>query len=181
MSEGLAEVMLLSSGYMSIERPSDRMELTSLKSAKHILQIGAVFINKPQIWVLNNYILAWNTCVQCRQAYLLQALHLGVDAVLLTYWEETKGNLGIRLQAFRSSSSHQRWKDDPILHGSLLLALSISRRFPLLFFLSLLSFCQSARLFTKCSFGSLGKKKSLLHIMINTDYCLLLIVTISPW
>ncbi len=24
-------------------------------------QIGSVFINKPQIWVLNNYILAWKT------------------------------------------------------------------------------------------------------------------------
>ncbi len=24
-------------------------------------QIGAVFINKPQIWDLNNYILTWNT------------------------------------------------------------------------------------------------------------------------
>ncbi len=67
MSEGLAEVMLLSSGYMS----GDRVELTSPKSAKHI---GAVFINKPQIWVLNNYILSWNTCVQCRQALAVTVL-----------------------------------------------------------------------------------------------------------
>ncbi len=67
MSEGLAEVMLLSSGYMS----GDRVELTSPKTAKHI---GAVFINKPQIWVLNGYILSWNTCVQCRQALAVTVL-----------------------------------------------------------------------------------------------------------
>ncbi len=38
MSEGLAEVMLLSSGYMSIFAPSDRVELMSPKSAKQILK-----------------------------------------------------------------------------------------------------------------------------------------------
>ncbi len=39
-------------------------------------QIGAVFINKPQIWVLNNYILAWNTHVQCRQTLAAVAWHV---------------------------------------------------------------------------------------------------------
>ncbi len=37
------------------------------------IQIGAVFINKPQIWVLNNYILAWNTHIQCRQTLAVAA------------------------------------------------------------------------------------------------------------
>ncbi len=48
MSEGLAEVMLLSPGYMSIERPvialSSRLEIGEAH-----FQIVAVFINKPQI------------------------------------------------------------------------------------------------------------------------------------
>ncbi len=57
------------------------------KISKAHFQIGAVFINKPQIWVLNNYILVWNTRVQCRQAL---AVVCGVDMVLLTYREETK-------------------------------------------------------------------------------------------
>ncbi len=38
--------------------------------------IGAVFINKPQIWVLNNYILAWNTRIQCRQALAVAVQHV---------------------------------------------------------------------------------------------------------
>ncbi len=60
MSEGLAEVMLLSLGYMSTERPVIAWISRLRKSAKAHFQIGTVFINKPQIWVLNNYILAWN-------------------------------------------------------------------------------------------------------------------------
>ncbi len=46
MSEGLAEVMLLSSGYMSSGRP--RGAHVSEIGEAHF-QIGAVFINKPQI------------------------------------------------------------------------------------------------------------------------------------
>ncbi len=150
------------------------MDLTSEISKAHF-QIGAVFINKPQIWVLNNYILAWNTRVQCRQALSVAALHIWCRHGVTQLLRRNKSNLGIRLQAFRSSSSHQRWKDDPIFTRVLLLALSFSRRFPLLFFYPpSLSFCQSARLFTKCSFGSLGKK-SLSSISWLNDYCLLLI------
>ncbi len=70
--------------------PSDRVEITSLKSAKQMLQIGAVFINKPQIWVLNNYILAWNTRIQCRQALAVAVRHVWCRHVLGTYREETK-------------------------------------------------------------------------------------------
>ncbi len=47
----------------------------SPKSAKHIF-IFAVFINKLQILVLNNYILAWNTRIQCRQALAVAARHI---------------------------------------------------------------------------------------------------------
>ncbi len=50
MSEGQAELRLLR-GYMNTERP------VIARSS----QIGDIFINKPQIWVLNNYILSWKT------------------------------------------------------------------------------------------------------------------------
>ncbi len=116
--------MLLSSGYMS----GDRVELTSSKSAKHI---GAVFINKLQIWVLNGYILSWNTCVQWRQALAVAVRHVWYSAI-----EKKQSNLGVRSQAFRSLSSLQRWEADLIFTRVLLLALSFRRRFPLLFFIS---------------------------------------------
>ncbi len=48
MSEGLAEVMLLSSGYMCTELPPSRGAHVSEIGEAHF-QIGAVFINKPQI------------------------------------------------------------------------------------------------------------------------------------
>ncbi len=55
MSEGLAERKAALGGYMSTERPviawSSEIGITNF-------QIGSVFINKPQIRVLNNYILA---------------------------------------------------------------------------------------------------------------------------
>ncbi len=35
-----------------------------------------IVINKPQILVSNNYILAWNTCVQCRQVLAVAAQHI---------------------------------------------------------------------------------------------------------
>ncbi len=56
MSEGLAEFMLLSLGYMSRSARWSRGAHGSEIGEAHF-QIGAVFINKPQIWVLNNYIL----------------------------------------------------------------------------------------------------------------------------
>ncbi len=58
MSEGLAEHKAARGGYMSTEHPvidwSSEIGIANF-------QIGSVFINKPQIWVLNNYILTWKT------------------------------------------------------------------------------------------------------------------------
>ncbi len=58
MSEGLAERKAARGGYMSTERPliawSSEIDIANF-------QIGAIFINKPQIWVLNNCILDWKT------------------------------------------------------------------------------------------------------------------------
>ncbi len=51
MTEGLAERKAARDGYTSAERAT--------KSTEKRYQIDAIFINKPQIWVLNNYILAW--------------------------------------------------------------------------------------------------------------------------
>ncbi len=48
MSEGLAERKAARGGYMSTEHP-----LIAWRSY--------IFINKLQIWVLNNYILTWKT------------------------------------------------------------------------------------------------------------------------
>ncbi len=97
MSEGLAEVILLSSGYMSIKRP---------KIGEAHFQIGAVFINKLQICILNNYILTWNTHVQCKQALAVAAQHI--------WCRNCVTHLLRRTQAFRSLRSLQHWKADPI-------------------------------------------------------------------
>ncbi len=57
-------------------------------------QLGAVFINKQQIWVLNDYILAWNSNkrVQCRNQSNLcvrsQALLLLVFSPALESWSD---------------------------------------------------------------------------------------------
>ncbi len=75
MSEGLAEVRLLSSGYMSTACRWPCGAHVSEISEAHF-QIGAVFINKLQILVLNNYILTWNTCFQWRQALSVVAQHV---------------------------------------------------------------------------------------------------------
>ncbi len=144
MSEGLAEVMLLSSGYMSIERPlitwSSRLQI-----CKAHFQIGAVFINKLQIWVLNNYII-FSCCGTS-----------GVDTVLLTYREETKQPRRpvAGLPQLEFSPALESWSDS-IFTRVLLLALSFCRRFPLFVFLSTISFSHSAWLFTE---------GSLLHII----------------
>ncbi len=68
MSEGLAEVMLLSSGYMSIERPV-------ITWSSRLQNRQGTFSN---IGVLNNYVI-FSCCGTS-----------GVDTVLLTYREETK-------------------------------------------------------------------------------------------
>ncbi len=56
MSEGLAERKAALGGHMSTEHP---VIAWSSEIGIANFQIGAIFINKPQIWVLNNYILAW--------------------------------------------------------------------------------------------------------------------------
>ncbi len=58
MSEGLAERKAARGRYMSTEHP---VIAWSSEIGIANFQIGSVFINKPQIWVLNNYILAWKT------------------------------------------------------------------------------------------------------------------------
>ncbi len=45
-------------GYMSTEHP---VIAWSSEIGIANFQIGVIFINKPQIWVLNNYILTWKT------------------------------------------------------------------------------------------------------------------------
>ncbi len=57
MSEGLAEHKAARGGYMSSERPviawSSEIGIANFPNRRYI------FITKPQIWVLNNHILAW--------------------------------------------------------------------------------------------------------------------------
>ncbi len=119
MSEGLAEVRLLSSGYMSTECRWPCGAHVSEISEAHF-QIGAVFINKLQIWVLNNYILTWNTCFQCRQALSVAARHVWFRHGVTHLPRKKQSNLGVQSQAFRSLSSPQHWKADTIryLHVS---------------------------------------------------------------
>ncbi len=57
MTEGLAERKAARGGYMSAER-LDHLERRN-RPSKFTKYIDAIFINKPQIWVLNNYILTW--------------------------------------------------------------------------------------------------------------------------
>ncbi len=56
MSEGLAECKAALGGYKSTERP---VIAWSAEIGIANFQIGAIFINKQQIWVLNNYVLTW--------------------------------------------------------------------------------------------------------------------------
>ncbi len=64
--------MLLSSGFMSTERPVIVWSSRLWNWWSTFLNMQC-FYNKPHIWVLNNYILAWNTRVQCRQALAVVA------------------------------------------------------------------------------------------------------------
>ncbi len=145
--------MLLSSGYMS----GDRVELTSPKSAKHI---GAVFINKPQIWVLNNYILSWNTRVQWRQALAVAVRHVWCR---LRYREETEQPrrpiAGLPLLEF--SPALGSWSDIYTCPTSCLIVTQTFSSFVL--YQPSLSFCHPAQLFTE---------RSLLHITRrHAPYC----------
>ncbi len=71
--------------------------------------------------------------VQCRQT--LAVVARPVWAWCYSPIEKKQSNLVVRSQAFRSLSSLQRWKADPIFTQVLLLALSFRRHFPLLFFI----------------------------------------------
>ncbi len=157
MSEGLtlAEVMLFSSGFISIERPVITWS-SRLRNRRNTFSNNAVFINKPQIWVLNNYILAWNTRVQCRQTLAVAARHVrcrhGVNVTHLS--RRNKATSASDRRPFRSLSSLQRWKADPIqyLHMSYFLPYRSADVFLFCFHPPSLSFCHSARLFTEhCS------------------------------
>ncbi len=127
-------------------------------------QIGAVFINKPQIWVLN-YILNWNTRVQCRQASAVAARHVCC-----------RHSVTHRLRRNKATSASDRRPSAPrVLSGAGKLIqtdiytgptsfLIDPQTFPsFVIYPSSLSFCRSARLFTE---------RSLLHIMSrHAPYC----------
>ncbi len=57
MSEGLAMVRLLSADTGALSARWSRGAHTSEMFSEAHFQMGAIFINKPQIWVLKNYIL----------------------------------------------------------------------------------------------------------------------------
>ncbi len=57
MSEGLAAVRLLSADTGALSARWSRGAHTSEMFSEAHFQMGAIFINKPQIWVLKNYIL----------------------------------------------------------------------------------------------------------------------------
>ncbi len=89
--------------------------------------------------------------VQCRQTLAVAARP--VYTRCYSPIDKNQSNLGIRSQAFRSLSSLQRWKADPMFTRVLLLALSFHRRFPLLFFIRYL-YLSVARL--RCSLNALS-------------------------
>ncbi len=138
----------------------------------HVSEIGEahfqiVFINKPQIWVLNNYILAWNKRDQCRPALAVVARGTsGVNTVLLTYREETKRPrrpiAGLPAAPWVLSSAGKLIRSD--IYSCPTSCLIVPQAFSsFVFYLPSLSFCRSARLFTE---------RSLLHIMSrHAPYC----------
>ncbi len=141
MSEELARGFALLFRIHERWAPGDRVDL-----------IGTVFINKPQILVLNNYILAWNTRVQCRQTLAVAARHV---------WCRH----GVRNKA--TLASDRRPSAPWVLSsaGKLIRYLHGSHFLPYLsadIFLFNFSFCHSARLFTE---------HSLLHIMSGHAPC----------
>ncbi len=73
--------------------------------------------------------------VQCRQTLAVAARRARCRHGVTHLSRRNEANLGIRSQAFRSLSSLQRWKGDPIFTRVLLLALSFCRCFLLLFFI----------------------------------------------
>ncbi len=92
MSEGLAERKAARGGYMSTERSV--ITWSSEISIAHF-QIGSVFINKLQIWVLNNYILAWKT--------LKITFH---DTITVIFWK-LRGFLGNDVsQVYKNRQEH---------------------------------------------------------------------------
>ncbi len=103
--------------------------------------------------------------VQCRQTLVVAVRRVRCRHGV-THLSGRKSNLGIRSQAFRSLSSLQRWKADPIFTRVLLLALSFRRRFALLVFIRHL-YLSVARLMSV-----LFTERSLLHIMSrHAPYC----------
>ena len=55
------------------------------ENVRCIFQIGAVFINKPQIWALHNYILAWNT-LKITFCYTITVVFSYYSDFLRCYW-----------------------------------------------------------------------------------------------
>ncbi len=162
MSEGLAEVMLLSSGYMSTERPVIAWS-SRLRNRRSTFSNRLCFY-KPQIWVLNDYILPWNTRVQCRQtlAVVVRRVRFRHDVTRLSERNKATSASDRRPSAPWVLSS--AGKLIRYLHGSYFLPYRSADVFLFSFFYPpSLSFCLSARLFTQ---------RSLLLIMSrHAPYC----------
>ncbi len=109
--------------------------------------------------------------IQCRQT-LAVAAHHGVTHLI----EKKQSNLGVRSQPFRSLSSLQYCKADPIFTQLLLLALSFLRHFPLLFFIHHL-YLSVARL--GCSLNALSST-SWVDMPLTADWLQVCFGT-QPW
>ncbi len=92
---------------------------------------------------------------QCRQTLAVAARRVRCRHGVTHLSRKTKASFASDRRAFRSLSSLQRWKTDPIFTRVLLLALLFRKSFPLLLFICHL-YLSVARLFTE---------RSLLHMM----------------
>ncbi len=83
-------------------------------------QIGAVFINNVADLSFNNYILAWNTRVQCRQALAVAARHVWCRHGVTHISRRNKATSASDRRPSAPWVLLQRWKPDPIryLHVS---------------------------------------------------------------
>ncbi len=91
MSERLAELRMLEADTWAQITWSSEIGIANF-------QIGSVFINKPQIWVLNNYILTWKT----RKT----TFH---DRITVIFWK-LRGFLGNDVSQVHKNRTHiEKW------------------------------------------------------------------------
>ncbi len=114
MSEGLAAVRLLSADTRALSaRWMPGTHVSEIGETN--FQIGAFFINKPQIWVLNSYSLAWNT--------LITAFHdtiTGIFEILRFSPPPLRSLIGAKciLGYLAASSSHKSPLDASLIKGA---------------------------------------------------------------